>query len=287
MGLWVAIFNGLLTYKLHDMKNLLLSLVIVLLITGCSDNENNVPESGNKGNVEKAIEAISDKQTAKSIIVSGELTNDDWNTLKTINEVLPSIEKIVLSDTKTVKGGIFAYNDGIAWNTNQWLKSFEAPNATIVEDRAFMFCENLISVNLPLVEKIGKESFRVCDNLSSISLPKLKTSDDEAFVACDKLAKIDMPKLTNLADEIFSGCDLLEKVSFPCVTEIDSKVFYSCDNLKEITLGAPMPITTNIISFDGLNTEDITLYICGANWDEVTKRFHWRGIEWFDVVELK
>ncbi|MFR7466676.1 MAG: leucine-rich repeat domain-containing protein [Phocaeicola vulgatus] len=149
------------------------------------------------------------------------------------------------------------------------------------------FSENLISVNLPLVEKIGKESFRVCDNLSSISLPKLKTSDDEAFVACDKLTKIDMPKLTNLADEIFSGCDLLEKVSFPCVTEIDSKVFYSCDNLKEITLGAPMPITTNIISFDGLNTEGITLYICGANWDEVTKRFHWRGIEWFDVVELK
>ena len=58
-----------------------------------------------------------------------------------------------------------------------------------INDRAFAFCENIVSVDLPSsVRDIGTEAFFYCLRLSSVTLSKnLKSIGKEAFARCESL----------------------------------------------------------------------------------------------------
>ena len=58
-----------------------------------------------------------------------------------------------------------------------------------IEERAFAFCENIVSVDLPSsVRDIGTEAFFYCLRLSSVTLSKnLKSIGRETFARCESL----------------------------------------------------------------------------------------------------
>lgn len=256
------------------MKKIILLTLIMIGFYACSEENINT----SKCNVQKAIDAISDKSSAKSIIINGELLEDDWILLKQIRDQLPSVESITLNDAIIIKKDVFAYRDGIVWITNRWLKSFSAPKAMIIEDAAFMFCQSLVEFQAPTVEKIGAETFRVCA-VADFDFPKAKEIDSEAFVGCDRIHSITLPELIELNDEVFFGCHSLTSVNLPKVTKINSRVFNSCDNLTEIKLGATSDIEVSLLSFDFLTTKNITLDLAGTEANAAIGNI-WKGLTW-------
>lgn len=260
------------------MKKIILLALIVAVFVGCSKDD----VETEKGNVQKSIDAISDKASAKSIIINGELLGDDWILLKQIRDQLPAVESITLNDVIVIKKDVFAYKDGIAWETNRWLKSFSAPKATTIEDAAFMFCESLLEFKAPKVEKIGAEAFRVCA-ITGFDFPIVKEIGSEAFIGCEKINSITLPELIELNDEVFYGCYSLTTVNLPKVTKINSRVFRSCDNLIELKLGATTGIEVSLLSFDLLTTKNITLDLAGAEANEAVGNI-WKKLTWKSIT---
>lgn len=256
------------------MKKIILLSMLAAIFVGCSKDDIETK----KGNVQKAIDAISDKASAKSIIISGELLGDDWILLKQIRNQLPAVESITLNDVMVIKKDVFAYRDGIAWNTNRWLKSFSAPNATTIEDAAFMFCESLSEFKAPKVEKVGAEAFRVC-NIVVFDFPIVKEIGNQAFIGCAKINSINFPELIELNDEVFYGCYSLTTVNLPKVTKINNHVFLSCDNLIEVKLGSITSIEVSLLSFDLLTTKNITLDLAGVEANQAIGNI-WNGANW-------
>lgn len=73
------------------------------------------------------------------------------------------------------------------------------PNITKIGDRAFKYCENLITVDIPEgVKHIGANAFDDCTNLKKVKFPKsLETVGGEIFLKCVNLREVDF-RGTNL-----------------------------------------------------------------------------------------
>ena len=174
------------------MKKLLLLFIVItaIIFAGCTKAEEG-PKETVKSNVEIAIEATGNKTTATSLVVNGKLNDEDWLLLKNIREQLPMVENITLNDVTNIKAGVFSFKENeIVWVVNHWLKSIKAPKAVTVESLAFLFCDELINVDLASVEVIGEESFGVCESLESLFLPKAHDISADAFIGCSSLKNL-------------------------------------------------------------------------------------------------
>ena len=99
-----------------------------------------------------------------------------------------------------------------------------------INDSAFISCENLTTVNLPLKDTInqtydltiGKQAFASCVKLQSIVLPKGSHIIDElAFFNCYKLSYIVIPAgVEQIKANAFDGCYSLDKIYYE-LDEID------------------------------------------------------------------
>lgn len=99
-----------------------------------------------------------------------------------------------------------------------------------INDSAFISCENLTTVNLPLKDTInqtydftiGKQAFASCVKLQSIILPKGSHIIDElAFFNCYKLSYIVIPAgVEQIKANAFNGCYSLDKIYYE-LDEID------------------------------------------------------------------
>lgn len=189
---------------------LLMAVIAALSFAGCSKDEGG---SDGGGNVQNAINAIQDKSTAKNLVISGELSQNDWEILKNVRKQLPLIENITLSDVRTIEFGVFVYKDGIYYISNNWLKSISAPK----------------------VEKVGKSAFWSCEELVSVNFPNLKIAEEEAFSACEKLGAIEFQHLTTIGERAFAGCSALQSIKFGASTEIKT-IATSFDGLDAQTI---------------------------------------------------
>lgn len=82
-------------------------------------------------------------------------------------------------------------------------------NTKYIDDRAFLDCSKLSSIELPdKVTQIGTSSFENCTALSNVVLPDDFTQIDvKAFKNCRELVSINIPdELTWLGGSAFSGC---------------------------------------------------------------------------------
>jgi hypothetical protein len=264
------------------MKRILLfAISTCLALVGCSGGGGETPPIA--GSVQKAIDAISDKSSVKSLVVNGDLTSEDWLLLKEIRVHLPAIENITLNDVVVVKRDIFAYKDGMTWITNRWLKTFSAPQATTIEDLAFTYCEGLTSFSAPQVKKIGYMAFADCGEITSFDFPKTKEAGEQAFYGCEKLTIISIPELSELKDELFHSCRSMTSIDLPKVVKINHQIFRNCDNLTQIKLGTTAKIDATAISFELVDTKAITLDIVGVNAEDAVGRV-WKDCVWKNIT---
>ena len=99
---------------------------------------------------------------------------------------------------------------------------------TIIDDYAFLQCDNLVSVSIPdTVEEIGEGAFGSCKNLTSITLPSsLGFIDEAAFFGCEGLKSVVIPKGVKMIDaRAFAECTSLSEVHLPAGVSIDSSAF--------------------------------------------------------------
>lgn len=114
------------------------------------------------------------------------------------------------------------------------LKQF--PDLRIIESNAFWHCENLESVDLPQVTKIGDYAFENCSSLKSVNLPQVTEIGESAFQKCSNLTSVNLPNVTHIGSSAFENCDSLESIDLPLVERLEGYTFNSCSSLKSVNL---------------------------------------------------
>ena len=229
------------------------------------------------------------QEVNKLTVVSGNLNNDDWNTLKSMTNLveldisgmavtsIPSsafsnkwgLEKIVLpKKLETIDNNAF---------NGTGIKEIELPESlTTLDSHAFANCTSLVGIKIPdKITKISSGSFKGCSNLQSVNFPSaLKSIGYESFYETD-LREIDIPasveiingdafcRNTNLKKVTFNeglvkieydsflGCESIESIVCPSTLRtIDRSGFQGCKNLKQISLNEGL-VSINSYAFSG------------------------------------
>ena len=96
-------------------------------------------------------------------------------------------------------------------------------NAKDIEEAAFGYCYDLVSVKLPRnIKNIPDAMFTGCDSLKQVSIPQtVKTIGDYAFVNCEQLAKVTwegQSKIQKIGREAFAVCNI-KKLRIPATVK--------------------------------------------------------------------
>ena len=211
------------------------------------------------------------QEVNKLTVVSGNLNNDDWNTLKSMTNLveldisgmavtsIPSsafenkwgLEKIVLpKKLETI---------GYAAFRGTGLKEIELPeNLTTLDSYAFQSCSSLANVKMSgKVTGISGYCFQECRNLQKVELAEgLQVIHNGAFYLCNSLQSINFPSTLMLIDyDSFNGTDLRE-IDIPASVEnINYRAFCDNKNLKKVTFREGL-INIGASTFSGCESID-------------------------------
>ena len=109
-----------------------------------------------------------------------------------------------------------------------------------IEDRAFIRCTALTSINIPTsVKNIGASAFQDCTALTTINSASSVTDiGASAFQGCTGLTYIDIPtSVTNIGASAFKGCTNLISINIPnSVKTLGESTFSGCKNLSSIDI---------------------------------------------------
>ena len=205
------------------------------------------------------------QEVNKLTIVSGNLNNDDWKTLKSMTNLveldisgmavtsIPSsafsnkwgLEKIVLPKKLETIGNSAFSGTGI--------KEIElSESLTTLDSHAFQNCTSLVSIKIPdKITKISYGTFSNCSNLQSVSFPSTLTLIEErAFYETD-LSEIDIPgSVENIKENAFCRNENLKKVTFnEGLVKIESYSFLGCKSIESIVF----PSTLRTIGYSGFS----------------------------------
>lgn len=193
------------------------------------------------------------QEVNKLIIDEGTLNNEDWNTIKSMTNLIEiDMSGVTLSSLPaSIFDGKWAIEDiklphNVTSIGNYALRGTGIKQITIPEtittfgEYSFGDCDSLRSVTIPKkVSKIPYGCFRDCNNLQKVELPNgIITVDSYAFHNCNKLSDINFPpKLTSINNYAFDGCSSLRSVEFKEGLEIlGSHSFGRCSKLTEVIL---------------------------------------------------
>ena len=111
-------------------------------------------------------------------------------------------------------------------------------NVVIIGERAFSYCSNLTSVELPnSIIEIKESAFDNCKSLVNINIPNAGTSIGEsAFLSCKGITSIQLPNnLTEIGKNLFWGCSSLRDIKInDNISKIGDWAFYNCSELTSI-----------------------------------------------------
>ena len=115
------------------------------------------------------------------------------------------------------------------------LTSVDLSSATYIGERAFHYCESLVSVKLGEgVISISTYAFANCSALKSINLEGVEYIDESAF-AETALTEVSLDSIVAVGKYAFTTCESLTSVSLnPSCTEILEGAFASCTALRRV-----------------------------------------------------
>ena len=117
------------------------------------------------------------------------------------------------------------------------LKKLVTPNATEVGKNVCYSADNLETLDMPRVKKIGSSSFsRYVKKLKEINLPCLEEIESEVFMEIESLEKINVPKLKKIGRGSFRSLNNLEGLNMPSLEEVGDCSFVYAFNLERINL---------------------------------------------------
>mmetsp|Transcript_24663 Transcript_24663/g.60576 ORF Transcript_24663/g.60576 Transcript_24663/m.60576 type:complete len:670 (-) Transcript_24663:3120-5129(-) len=112
-----------------------------------------------------------------------------------------------------------------------------------LERGAFLSCESLIQVDLPIgsssLKTIGVEAFCWCESLTTVSIPlTVELIGGEAFAGCKSLVNVHLENgLKTIGERAFGWCSSLVNIDLPQTVEtIDFFAFGYCSSLANVQL---------------------------------------------------
>lgn len=252
---------------------LILSISAVLGLSSCEKSDG---DESKFCNVQKAINAVSDKMSAKTLTINGELTKEDIAILYDIQSQLPQIENIILSSATIIPEGAFA------GRTNTWLKTIEAPKVTIIKQSAFAGCLNLTSASFSKLETIDYSAFMSCESITSFDFSNVTSIEKEAFRACERLKTVSLPKITELKNAVFAECRSLESVTLPIANIIDVSALRACYDLVKLELGCTSEINFKPVDAN-FDTKKIDLVLEGVEASNAVGKI-WKDVSWKSIT---
>lgn len=159
---------------------------------------------------------------------------------------------------------------------------------------AFFYCEELQSIDLPLVTSADRNAFYYCKKLVSVELKSCNQILNNCFYGCAELERIILPSLTLTYDGSFRGCTKLELVDLPVMENIASNTFRDCSALKALILrSSTLCILANTYALYNSSIKSggtgfvyvpsalVESYKTASNWSTVASQF--RALEDYTV----
>lgn len=234
------------------------------------------------------------QEVNKLIIDEGSLNNDDWNTIKSMTNLIEvdmsgvtmsslpeeafygrwAIEKVVLPHSLTSIGNYSLYKTGI--------REINLPETlTSLGSYSFYNCDSIRTISIPkAIASIPSYCFNDCDNLQKVEFPnELTTIDQYAFNSCDILSDVVLPSsLTSIGSYAFCYCPIksidipagitainnysfannsaLDSLFIPeTVTTINSNAFDNCSSLKNVQFSEGL---VNLYSYAFYNCKQLS-----------------------------
>lgn len=129
----------------------------------------------------------------------------------------------------TVPEGVYCIKASAFSNCK--IESLVLPSTvTRIEDRAFYYCRNLVSITLPEgLKYLGVSAFEYCDKLQNVNVPSnIKNISNETFVYCGDLDEITIPEGIETIGVAAFRCSSLDNINFPkSIKKIDQYAFYN------------------------------------------------------------
>lgn len=169
-------------------------------------------------------------ETADKLIITGKI---DANDVQTFLNEMPALLAIDIAEVTFVETSAKFCNPHYSSSLSESLKE------NLIGSIMFYQTDYQEIVLPKTVTKIEEKAFCWCDNLVSVTLPdELIVLENQTFNSCSKLKSIILPdKLEKIGSEVFSGCNALTSITLsPTLKEIGEKAFYGCGSLSEIEL---------------------------------------------------
>ncbi|MDR3321191.1 MAG: leucine-rich repeat protein [Synergistaceae bacterium] len=174
-----------------------------------------------------------DYEAGAVIIITGsaDLTRESWEVLRALDREFALVLK---NGQSTIPDGAMAPYYEYMNNSFPLITSFTAEDALTVGDYAFEGCQNLWSVSLPSVVRIGDSAFSGAA-LSEANIPEVRFIGSGAFNYCEYLEGVSFSKAAEIGDSAFASSGL-KQVNLPAARLIGESAFSKCASLVEVVL---------------------------------------------------
>ena len=166
------------------------------------------------------------------IISAGALFKADGIVYQVLSETGPTCKVANYSDNPVSYQGDIVIPASVTHNGYEY---------TVIGAGGFRDCQNLHSVKLPsTVTSIDESAFEYCSNLVSVEFSSVTAIPNVAFDGCTNLTNVSMPEsLTSIGKYAFEDCKSLTGLAVPNgVKELGEGAFYGCTLLADVTLGS-------------------------------------------------
>lgn len=176
---------------------------------------------------------------AGNVIIPDSIYFDDWNMWMPVTTIGSNAFRESSVVSVSLPSTITSIGDR-AFNFCQNLLSVEILDGVLsIGEYAFASCYGLDSIIIPnSVTSIGERCFTYCTGLNSISLSNnLTTIEEYTFLMCSSLSSIVIPNSVNSIEEYaFSECRLDSIILPNSVLFVGVDAFQECDHLKKAVL---------------------------------------------------
>ena len=198
-------------------------------------------------------------------------TKGNTNKVLTLDEMPQAIDGI--------QGDCGGTDDSLNAYFGKTIEDVDCDAAISVNPYAFYQNEGIKKVRFANATTIGSNNFQSCENLESIDLPMVTGSSGVYFCAgCEKLVSINIPSLTELGTYAFQSCSVIEKIDLPLVESIGNYSFRYTKKLKTLILryeGVVAAKGSGIFSGSSISSSTGYIYVPKALIDSYKTATNW------------
>ena len=191
------------------------------------------------------------------------------NALGYITDYYGTKEELIIPEV--IQGKVVNGIASGAFQGNARIKKVVLPqSAEYINIIAFKDCKKLESISGPSVKVISAQVFIGCENLTSVDFPILEGIGDYAF-STSGIKEVHLETVTDLGTNVFNGCNKLETAILTSVENINIGTFRDCVALKSVNISSATKISANAFRNTGIerilveNVEEIGNYAFADN----------------------